>query len=164
MRNRISGSGVAGVGLAAAVCWLIAGALAPSGRMDTARADGPPDRSGSKSPREVTISGTVVDVHGSVTGTYASDDRVKCVEDNIRNGVPVALHTEDGLILLGRGTMGAGKMLAGLGLREVEIRGKLYEKFGIRYLDVAAVHEIDPVDEGDSDDEEGNDPDDPGAP
>jgi len=153
------------IGTGLGVGGLVAMLLTSMNITEAARAGEPFRKGASKSPREVTVIGTVVDVHGSMTGVYESADRVKCVEDCIRSGVPTALQTEDGLILLGHGTSGPSKMFVSLALREVEVRGKLYEKFGINYLDVSSARELEPADV-EEDDSEGSDdePDDPGTP
>ena len=100
------------------------------------------------------MTGRVVSVHVFMTGQFASPDQAKSTADNIRAGVPAALDTPSGLILLGQGTTGAGRTLTPLAFQEVEVRGKLYEKGGVKYIDIASVEaveaeEIEEEDEGD---------------
>ena len=90
-------------------------------------------------PREVTMAGRVVSVHSFMTGQFASPDQTKSTADNIRAGVPAALETPMGLILLGQGASGVGRTLIPLAYQEVEVHGKLYEKGGLKYIDIASV-------------------------
>lgn len=94
------------------------------------------ERANTPAPREVTLIGKVVDLHCCMTGKFPSTDHVKCTRECIRAGVPAALETEDGLIVLGHGPKGAARTVAGLALKTVEARGKLYERHGLRYLDL----------------------------
>ena len=91
-----------------------------------------------ESPRDVTLMGKVVDLHSVMMGKFESSDKVKCTRDCIRAGVPAALETENGLILIGEGTKGAAKTLAPLAFQDVELKGKLYERYGIRYIDITS--------------------------
>jgi len=93
-------------------------------------------------PREVTLTGRVVSVHAFMTGEYSSPDQAKSTGDNIRAGVPAALETSAGLILLGQGTTGVGKTLIPLAFQEVEVHGKQYEKGGVKYIDIASVEAV----------------------
>ena len=57
---------------------------------------------------------------------------------------------DDGLILLGKGPKGVAKEVASLVLKRVEAKGKLFERHGVRYLDIASVKpapEREPLDE-----------------
>lgn len=105
-------------------------------------------------PREVTMTGRVVSVHAFMTGQSASPDQAKIAADNIRAGVPAALDTPTGLVLLGQGTTGVGRTLIPLAFQDVEVHGKLYEKGGVRYIDIASVEAV-AVDDEDEADEEG---------
>jgi len=64
-------------------------------------------------------------------------DPVKCGEA-MKAGAPVALETPTGLILLGKGAKGMGEFAA-MAHEEVEVKGKLFEKGGLKYIDVAAI-------------------------
>jgi len=114
---------------------------------------------GERPPREVTMTGRVVSVHAFMTGQYASPDQAKSTADNIRAGVPAALETPTGLILLGQGTTGVGRTLIPLAYQEVEVHGKLYEKGGFKYMDfdsveiVEAEEEVEDEAEDEEDDE-----------
>ena len=115
---------------------------------------GRPSMGGERPPREVTMTGRVVSVHAFMTGQAASPDQAKSTADSIRAGVPAALDTPTGLILLGQGTTGVGRTLIPLAFQEVEVHGKLYEKGGVKYIDIASVEaveaeEIEEEDEGD---------------
>ncbi len=90
-------------------------------------------------PREVTMTGRVVSVHAFMTGQGASPDQARTTADNIRAGVPAALDTQTGLILLGQGATSAGRTLIPLAYQEVEVHGKLYEKGGLKYIDIDAI-------------------------
>jgi hypothetical protein len=88
--------------------------------------------------KEVTLTGTIVDLHCYMTDDY-SGDKAKCAADCIKAGVPAALATADGLVLLGQGYAGAAKVCAPLAMQAVEVHGRLIEKNGVKYLDVISV-------------------------
>ena len=90
-------------------------------------------------PAIATLTGKIVDLQCYMTGKHEGDDPVKCAAACIRNGVPVGLETKDGLVILGHGMTGAAKMLEPLAMQEVEVKGKLYEKGGVKYVDVLTV-------------------------
>jgi len=115
---------------------------------------GRPPLGGERPPREVTMTGRVVSVHAFMTGQAASPDQAKSTADNIRAGVPAALDTPTGLILLGQGTTGVGRTLIPLAFQEVEVHGKLYEKGGLKYIDIASVAAVAADDE---EEDEGDD-------
>lgn len=89
--------------------------------------------------KEVTLAGRIVDMNCYMTGSMPSSDPVKCTRDCIEAGVPAALETRDGLIVLGEGTRSAAKTLAPLAHKEVQVKGRLFEKAGARYLDIVKV-------------------------
>jgi hypothetical protein len=110
-------------------------------------------------PQEVTLTGTVVDLQCFMTGQYLSADHEKCTKECIRAGVPVALETPEGLYILGHGMEGPARMFNKLGMCQVEVKGMLHEKLGVRYIDVATARELEQTsrpfwkeDEGDSSD------------
>jgi len=88
---------------------------------------------------EVTMTGRVVDLNSFMTGEWASEDHARCTADCIRNGVPAALDTTTELVILGRGISGPGKALVPLAFEQVEVRGKLFEKNGTKYLDITSI-------------------------
>ncbi|MBN1510526.1 MAG: hypothetical protein JXB13_00790 [Phycisphaerae bacterium] len=90
-------------------------------------------------PAIATLTGKIVDLQCYMTGKHEGDDPAKCAAACIKSGVPVALETKDGLVILGHGMTGAAKMLEPLAMQEVEVKGKLYEKGGVKYVDVLAV-------------------------
>ncbi len=90
-------------------------------------------------PAITTLTGKIVDLQCYMTGKHEGDDPVKCAAACIKNGVPVGLETKDGLVILGHGMTGAAKMLEPLAMQEVEVKGKLYEKGGVKYVDVLTV-------------------------
>jgi hypothetical protein len=89
--------------------------------------------------QEVTMTGRVVDLQCFMTGQLPSADVTKCTADCIRAGVPVGLNTGKGLIVLGQGTTGPAKTMLPFANQDVQVRGKLYEKDGAKYLDIASV-------------------------
>lgn len=99
------------------------------------------ERRGAETPpvREATLTGRLIDLHCFMTEQYPTKDHERCTADCIRNGVPAALETPTGLVILGQGMTGPAKTLLPLAFQQVEARGKLYEKSGIKYLDVASV-------------------------
>lgn len=94
-------------------------------------------------PNEVTLVGRVIDFHCFMTGKPHSADTAKCAADCIRAGVPVGLETSEGLIVLGNGMTGPAKVLQPFAHQRVEVRGKLFEEGGVRYLDIASVRAAD---------------------
>lgn len=96
-----------------------------------------PSRGGEKKPRDVTLTGRVVDVYSYMTGKFASSDPIRSTRACIQAGVPVAVEVPDGLIVVGQGTKGPRKMLARLAYQRVELRGRLYERGGLRYIDMS---------------------------
>lgn len=89
-------------------------------------------------PEEVTLVGLVVDLQTYMTEKCANDDFQKCTRDNIRGGVPAALETEDGLIVVGMGDKGPARLLVPLAYQNAEVTGKLYDREGFLYLDMSA--------------------------
>lgn len=94
-------------------------------------------------PKEITIVGKVVDLQCYMTENYPSADHTACTRNCIRAGVPAGLETEQGLYILSQGEKGAATMLAPLAFEKVEIKGKLFEKHGVKYIDMisAARHD-----------------------
>jgi hypothetical protein len=122
--------------------------------------------------KEVTLTGKVVDLHCFMTGSQPTKDVVKCTRECLRDGVPAALEVDGGLVLLGKGLRGIGRELTRHAQDTVEIKGKLYEKHGLKYVDVASVKEAkksnleeeeeeDWGDEGDAGEEDEDWPEDP---
>lgn len=89
-------------------------------------------------PEDVTLVGLVVDLQTYMTEKCANDDYPKCTRDNIRGGVPAALETEDGLIVVGMGDKGPARLLVPLAYQNAEVTGKLYDRDGFLYLDMTA--------------------------
>ena len=89
--------------------------------------------------KEVTLSGQVVDLHCFMTGQFPSADRAKCTADCIRSGVPAALSTDSGVYILGQGPTGPAKALTAHAFQNVEIVGKVFEKGGVRYVDITSI-------------------------
>lgn len=132
------------------------------------------DRDKVPPPRDVKLTGKIVDLQSFMTGKFESTDHIKCTERCIQAGVPAALETEDGIIIIGEGPRGPARTLAPLAFRHAELKGKLYERHGIKYLDLESAKVIkDPESEEDEevdwetgdgwDDDENRDDDDPDA-
>ncbi len=98
-------------------------------------------------PEDVTLSGKVVDLQSFMTGKFANSDRIRATQDCIRQGVPAALETEEGLIIIGMGERGPSRTLIPLALKKVEVKGKLYEKDGLQYIDMASATLVKPKEE-----------------
>ncbi|MBK9120385.1 MAG: hypothetical protein IPM18_12405 [Phycisphaerales bacterium] len=120
-------------GLAALVTWSTVGALFAQERAPAPAPVG----------KEVTLTGTIVDLHYYLLGGYP-ENKEKCTSDCIKAGVPVALATSEGLIILGQGPTGPAKSCMPLALQAVEVHGKLYEKQGVKYLDIMSVKKVTP--------------------
>jgi hypothetical protein len=95
----------------------------------------------STQPQEVTLSGTVVDLQCYMTGRPVGKNPQAFSRNCIRRGVPAALETESGLIILGLAKGNASK-LAQHAMRPAEVRGMLYAKHGVEYLEVASIKEL----------------------
>jgi hypothetical protein len=109
------------------------------------------DREKNIAPRDVTLTGKIVDVHSFMTEKYESTDKARCTRDCIRAGVPAALDTEDGLILIGEGAKGTARTLMPLAFQTVELKGRLYEKHGLRYIDMTSAKAATPEPEPEPD-------------
>lgn len=96
-----------------------------------------PGRSSDKKPRDVTLTGRIVDLHSYMTGKFASRDPVHSTRACIQAGVPAAVEAPDGLVIVGQGTKGPRRMLARLAYEQVELKGRLYERDGLRYIDMS---------------------------
>lgn len=94
---------------------------------------------GAMPAKEVTLTGKVIDLHCYMTGQYPSADRAKCTSDCIRAGVPCGLETPTGVVILGQGMTGVTKSVLPLAFQQVEAKGKLFEKGGVKYLDVISI-------------------------
>ena len=103
----------------------------------TLLAGGRPKKNSPK-PEDVTLVGLVVDLQTYMTEKCPNDDFAKCTRDNIRGGVPAAIETEDGLIMIGMGDKGPARLLVPLAYQNAEVTGKLYDREGVLYLDMTA--------------------------
>ncbi len=114
------------------------------------------DRDKGLSPRDVTLTGKIVDLQSFMSGKFTSSDKVKCTRECIRAGVPIAIETEMGLIVVGEGTKGSARTLAPFAFQYAELKGKLYDKHGLRYIDITSAKAVkpkfDPVSEQDEED------------
>ena len=109
------------------------------------------DREKSPPPREATLTGKIVDLQSLMTGKFESSDHATCTQRCIQAGVPAGLETEDGLIIIGQGPKGPARTIAPLALRYAELKGKLYECKGIKYIDIESATAIrDPDSEEDT--------------
>lgn len=57
----------------------------------------------------------------------------------IRNGVPCAIDSDQGLVILGKEDKGAGDELAQYASRQITVRGQLFERNGLKYLEIQDV-------------------------
>jgi len=126
--------------------------------------------------KDVTLSGTLVDLRCYMSGKYIGKSPEACTRDCIRRGVPAALETNDGLVVLGM-ARGSPAKLAAHAMKTVDVTGTLYEKRGLKYLEVTSFgkarglelepeyeYEDEPEDEPEEEPEEPEEPDDPEAP
>ena len=112
------------------------------------------DRDKVPPPRDVTLTGKIVDLQSFMTDKFESSDHAKCTQRCIQAGVPAALETEDGLIVIGEGPKGPARTIAPLAFRYAELKGKLYERQGIKYIDVASAKAAkDPESEEDTEED-----------
>jgi hypothetical protein len=95
--------------------------------------------------KEITLTGKLVDLQCYMTGQYPTKNQVESTRKCIRAGVPAAVETSNGLVVVGMGHRGPARTLAKHGLSKVELTGRLYEKQGIKYIDVTSVKEAKPA-------------------
>ena len=117
-----------------------------------------PQRDGQVAPREVTLTGKIVDLQSYMTEKFSSADQAKSVRECLHHGVPAALETEEGLVVIGQGWKGPARTIADLALQNAEVKGKLYERHGLRYIDITSAKLIpqqadEPANTGDWTDE-----------
>ncbi|MEK6677338.1 MAG: hypothetical protein AABZ47_17010 [Planctomycetota bacterium] len=152
MNRRVRLMGVAALGLSAVV--LTASLRAGPERSKTATA-----------PREVNLVGKITDLHSYMTAKPGTAASAKVAQQAIRSGVPAVIETEDGIVLVGQGEKGPMRTLLPFAGRDAELKGRLYEKDGLRYIDiVTASRPQRPDEEGEGEhgaEEEGDDPDAP---
>jgi len=102
--------------------------------------DTAPEAASQTEPQVVTLTGQVVDLHTFMTGnSEPSKENVKKSAACIREGVPAALKTKDGLVILGKGTKSPAPDIRALALSEAEVTGTIFSKDGIEYLDMREV-------------------------
>ncbi len=134
--------------------------------LGVAALDKGPDQGKGIEGRDAAIEGRVIDLHSFMTGKFSSDDRAKAVQLCIRAGVPVALETPQGLVLLSQADKGAARLFTPLAFQQVEVKGKLYEHHGLRYIDAASARLVKetPDDQGENEDWEEDEAEDPAPP
>lgn len=97
-----------------------------------------PERGKTPPPRDVTLTGKIVDLQSFMTGQFKSSDHKRCTQDCIRAGVPAAIQTDDGIVIIGEGTKGPQRTIMPLAFRQAELKGKLYEREGMFYIDITS--------------------------
>jgi len=128
MNRKLWTVGIVVVGLAAVAAFMM-----PAAAQDKPATAAPPPPA-----KEMTITGKLVDLHCLMAGCPAKEDPAKCFVECVKNGVPVAVETPTGLVILGN-MKGIAKMVEPLALQQVEAKGKLYEKHGVKYLDLLTI-------------------------
>ena len=103
--------------------------------------------------KEVTLSGTLVDLQCYMSGKLSEKNAVESARACIRRGVPAALETKDGVIVMGMAKGTSAKLALNV-LNTVEVAGVLYEKHGLKYLEVASIKAVKQAEEAES--EEGD--------
>ncbi len=101
----------------------------------------------------VTLTGRVVDLHCAMTGKSKGADLAKCARECLAAGVPAALESQSGLIVLGHGDKGPNKLVQEFAHERVTVTGTLYDKGGIKYLDIETIRQplTDEIDAEDAD-------------
>ncbi|UCG33412.1 MAG: hypothetical protein JSU68_02030 [Phycisphaerales bacterium] len=106
--------------------------------------------------KEMTLRGKIVDLQCYMSGQFPSADKARCTRECIRAGVPAALETPDGLVMIGKGHRGPAQAIAPHAFLEVDMRGRLYEKNNLRYIDLLSVTPVSTSEEDvQPDDDEG---------
>jgi len=98
-----------------------------------------PGRQREPKGEEVTLTGRLVDLQSFMTAKHPAGNPSKASQEAIRAGVPVALETDEGVIVVGMGERGPARITAPFALQQVELKGRLYEKEGMQYLDLTSV-------------------------
>lgn len=95
-------------------------------------------RAGDERPssRNASVRGFVVDLYSYMTGVESDEAAVKISRKLIRGGVPVALVTNEGLVILGQGKRSPARLVEVFAHQNIWAKGRLYEKNGVRYLDL----------------------------
>ena len=107
-------------------------------------------RSDSQKPTETTLVGTITDLGSYMTGEQRAARESRRL---IRSGIPVVLDTDRGPVVLGGTSKTARGLMLRLVFEEVEVKGMLYERHGLRYFDTAFV-QPGPTEQPNSDDED----------
>jgi hypothetical protein len=124
------------IGAAAAIA--VATTLGLSSLFAQSRAQTPPQKQETKG-KEVTLVGKIVDLQCYMTGEYPTKDQAECARKCIRAGVPAALETDNELVIVGMGHRGPAREIEKHAMATVELKGKLYEKHGVKYIDIVSV-------------------------
>lgn len=122
----------------------------PQAKPTPARAPTQPDRPA----REITLTGRVVTVQ-SYMSTSGSGDATKATTDSLRSGGAAALESPMGLVILGQGNTGAMKLLLPMANQQVEAHGKLFEKGGVKFLDIDTIGVVEEDEDEPADEPEG---------
>lgn len=144
------------IGATAAIA--VATTLGLSSLFAQSREQTPPQKQETKG-KEVTLVGKIVDLQCYMTGEYPTKDQAECARKCIGAGVPAALETNNGLVIVGKGYRGVGREIAKHAMATVKVKGKLYEKHGVKYIDAATV--TPEPGEGEPEEPEEPDPDEP---
>jgi hypothetical protein len=124
---------VAIVGMAALAICLVPSFMAVA--QEKGQAAAPPPAA-----KEVTLTGKLGDLHCFMVGMPATEkDPVKCAKECIEKGIPAVLETDKGIVILGKGLEGGAKLFAPLAGQQIEAKGKVYEKAGVKYMDVTEI-------------------------
>lgn len=100
---------------------------------------GAPQRKRDVRGRETTIHGRLGDIHSFMTGKVNGDNPTKATQDSFRAGAAAVVETEEGVVVLGSGDKGPARLIVPLAMQHVEVKGKLYERGGMRYMDMASI-------------------------
>ncbi|MHC5108726.1 MAG: hypothetical protein ACYTHJ_02465 [Planctomycetota bacterium] len=100
--------------------------------------DPPPVNSG----RESTLRGRVVELRSYITGHYKTEDKARATKRAIRTGSPAGLETKGGIVILGKSQHVTRTALSELAFEQAEITGVLYERDGVRFLDMTGAKRI----------------------
>ncbi len=88
---------------------------------------------------EVAVAGKIVDLQCSLSGQYPSADKQECAKDCIASGVPAALDTAEGLIILGTRNRELQREIAQHAHKDVEVKGTMFRRGELKYLDITSV-------------------------
>ncbi|MCG3138399.1 MAG: hypothetical protein HJJLKODD_02262 [Phycisphaerae bacterium] len=99
---------------------------------------GPPRRQ-HRDEEATVMSGKLVDLKSYMSEELEGDELVRMIQSNLREGIPAAIETKEGLVVVGWDRKIPKAKVLQMANQDIEVRGLLYEKSGLHYMQVTAV-------------------------